>query len=453
MSAPTTNIPVSVPAGQRSPAPSGGRGGPGTGPATIAGSLSGIPDARSVVTRLLHGTPGRMRVLGLVAVVAALVVGAVSVSALLGAQAAVDRAATNTAQVVRAQTMHVELLRADALATNAFLVGGLESPQSRAQYEAAMSAVARGISEAAAAQPADAEALGALSAQVQQYAALVEQARTNNRQLLPVGAQYLRQASAGLRAEAIPTVEAVVTANEKRSSAEFSHSSSVVLLVLGALALAVLVYVAVWLARRTHRYLNRSLTGAVALLLVVLVAAAVTVGNISRDAQAVDRGSFTQVKALADVRTAAYDARAQEGLGLVARGQSGDSEKAFTADVREVTDAINDVTPRQTRQSLGEQWSAYTTKHGEIRAADDSGDWEQAVGLATSTGSGSATATFTTFDTTASNLREDASREVAASLDGIGGRAPWIALALGAAALAAAWLVLRGFAQRLQEYR
>src|SRR5690242_1592045 len=174
MSAPTTNIPVAIPARSSSGAPSGSGGRPAR---TIAGS---IPGARSVVDRLLHGTPGRMRLYGLIGVIAALLLGAVSANALLASQSAVERAANNTAQVVRAQSIHVDLLRADALATNAFLVGGVESADSRARYEQAMGAVAKALSEAAAAQPADGEALGALSQQVQTYVGLVEQARANN---------------------------------------------------------------------------------------------------------------------------------------------------------------------------------------------------------------------------------------------------------------------------------
>ena len=63
MSAPTTNIPVAIPAGASS-----GAGRTGQPPRTIAGS---IPGARGMADRLLHGTPGRMRLFGLLGVVAA----------------------------------------------------------------------------------------------------------------------------------------------------------------------------------------------------------------------------------------------------------------------------------------------------------------------------------------------------------------------------------------------
>src|SRR6478672_5699893 len=168
MSAPMTNIPVAVPArpsGQASGQSSGqGSGQPSGQPVrTIAGS---IPTARSIADRLLHGTPGRMRLFGLLGVIAAVLLGAVSANALVASQAAVERAANNTAQVVRVQSIHVDLLRADAVATNAFLVGGRESPESRAKYEEAMGRVASGLARAAAAQPADGTALGVLAQRV-----------------------------------------------------------------------------------------------------------------------------------------------------------------------------------------------------------------------------------------------------------------------------------------------
>ena len=60
------------------------------------------------------------------------------------------------------------------------------------------------IAKAAQNQPADGPALGALNEELVTYTSEIEQARANNRQALPVGAQYLKDASAGLRADALP---------------------------------------------------------------------------------------------------------------------------------------------------------------------------------------------------------------------------------------------------------
>ena len=452
MSAPMTNIPVAVPArpsGQSSGQSSGqGSGQPSGQPVrTIAGS---IPTARSIADRLLHGTPGRMRLFGLLGVIAAVLLGAVSANALVASQAAVERAANNTAQVVRVQSIHVDLLRADAVATNAFLVGGLESPQSRAKYEAAMGRVASGLAQAAAAQPADGKALGVLAQRVQTYAALVEQARANNRLGLPVGAQYLTQASAGLRADAIPIVEQVVQANEDRSAKEFDRSNSRLQLLVGVVSLLGLVALAVWLARRTHRYLNPSLTGAIALLLVALFVAASQIGGIASATSEVSSGSYQRAVALADATTAANDARANESLTLIRRGSGAANEKAWVADSKKVDDTLQGVNDSG---DLRQQWQAYADAHVKVRSLDDGGRWDDAVKLSTSTAAGGAAQAFDAFDVAVTEARDTAGTDTVSTLQGVGGSTTLVAVLVALAGLVASWLIVRGISQRLEEYR
>ena len=317
------------------------RGGP-VAPATIRGSGQTL---QSAFVGLFHGTPGRMRLLGLLGVIAALLLGGASANAILASEAAAERAANTTEQVVRMQSIQVDLLRADALATNAFLVGGLETPDTRSQYDSAMAAVARNIAAGAADQPADANALGTLAEKVQDYAALVEQARSNNRLGLPVGARYLTEASSSLRAAAIPVVAEIVTTNEARAQKEFDRSNSSIQLLAGVAALIVLVLIAVWLARRTHRYLNPSLTGGVVLLVVGLIVAATTIGNIGTTTAEVASGLYRDTVDLAQVRTAANDARANESLTLIARGSGKAYEDAWVA---------NDKTVRETLGRVGD---------------------------------------------------------------------------------------------------
>lgn len=451
MSARMPNPPVAVPARPSSGGAPGGSGQPGQGPGSPVRTISGsIPGARSIADRLLHGTPGRMRLFGLLGVLAAVLLGAVSANALLASHAAVERAANNTAQVARAQSIHVDLLRADAIATNAFLVGGLESPESRAAYQAAMERVASGIAQAAAAQPADATALGALAEHVQTYAALVEQARANNRLGLPVGAQYLTQASAGLRADAIPIVERVVQANEDRSAKEFDRSNSRLQLLVGVVSLLGLVALAVWLARRTHRYLNPSLTGAIALLLVALFVTASQIGAIASATSRVSDGAYQQAVALADVTTAANDARANESLTLIRRGSGAANEAAWKADRKTVDDTLAGV---RDSAELRQQWTAYADAHAKVRALDDGGRWDDAVKLSTSTADGGAAQAFDTFDLAVTQARDAAGTETVSTLTDVGGSATLVAVLVALAGLVASWLVVRGISQRLEEYR
>jgi hypothetical protein len=164
-------------------------------------------------------TPRRLRLLSLGVVVAGVVV------ALLGALTfsylafSLSRAEADTAQLIRVQKIQSNLLSADATVSNAFLVGGLGPPAQRAAYDQALSSTSALIVEASQAQPADAAALSALNEQVVSYAATIEQARANNRQGLPVGAQYLRNASAELRSTALPilTTSSAQMRHERRT--------------------------------------------------------------------------------------------------------------------------------------------------------------------------------------------------------------------------------------------
>lgn len=456
-SAPKTNIPVAVPAGSRAPLPpppsaarASGTSAPAAspaGPATIRGSGQTI---QSAFTGLFQGTPGRMRLLGILSILAALLLGGAAANAILASEAAAARAANNTEQVVRMQSIHVDLLRSDALATNAFLVGGLETAEARAQYDAAMASVARNIAAGAADQPADAQALGLLAEHAQTYAALVEQARSNNRLGLPVGARYLTEASALLRSSAIPVVAQVVATNESRAQKEFARSDSSVQLFLGVAALVALVLVAVWLARRTHRYLNPSLTLGMALLVVGLFVAATTIGGIGTTTAQVASGDYRQAVDLAHIRTAANDARANESLTLIQRGSGARYETAWVANDEVVQESLQRV---DGTTGLAESWDAYTSTHEEIRALDDGGRWEEAVELATTQDDDGATRAFAAFDRQVTEQRDTASTAATERLADLGGGSTVWAVLIALLSLIASWLIVRGIGQRIKEYR
>ena len=142
----------------------------------------------AVVARVreqMDGTPGRLRRAAVLAVLVALVFGVTGGQAFRLRADAISAARDDAAQLVRLQTIHTDLVRADASATNAFLVGGLEPAEQRAEYVEALDSAARLVSEAARAQPADADALGVLNAHLLEYSGLVESARANNRQWAP----------------------------------------------------------------------------------------------------------------------------------------------------------------------------------------------------------------------------------------------------------------------------
>jgi len=206
----------------------------------------------------MEGTPGRLTGLAVLTVLAALLFGLAAAYAFRSADGALTRAGANTDQLVRVQAIQTKLIQADADATNAFLVGGLEPAEQRDDYNAAVTSASKLIAEAARKQPADGPALSALNEALLNYTTEIEQARGNNRQALPVGAQYLKNASADLRADALPLLTNLVDANNQRVSDEFGNVDTAILwLVLsGLLAMLVLAFGLIWLARRTRRYVN-----------------------------------------------------------------------------------------------------------------------------------------------------------------------------------------------------
>ncbi len=432
---------------------------PNTGGST--GAPSPLQGIRGWAQRTFEGTPGRMRLLGAVAALAAAVFGIAGAANLWSVAGALDRAGLNTTQVVRVQSIYSDILRADADATNAFLVGGLEDPTQRADYEAAMDRVATSIAEAAKAQPADGSALAALNASVQSYAGTIEQARAYNRQGLPIGAQYLKNASTTLRGEALPIVDALAKANTERARSEFTGAGNALVLVgVGVLSLVVLALVAVWLARRTHRYINVPLTAGIAAVLVAFLVGALVIFGVGRDIGAVRDNQFAGTLALATARSAAYDAKSNESLGLIARGQAKTYEDAWKtrdAQVREQLANVGRIRwygPSGTSsQQLNAAWTAYADGHAAVRKLDDGGDWNGAVALATDPGQGKPRALFTDFDAKLGPVLEGYQQAMSADVTAPRGRVVGTAVLMLLVGLVSAWLALRGFNQRVEEYR
>lgn len=438
---------------------------PQTGPAPVAtrppdavgAPMRGVEEGLQRVRRGLHGTPGRMRLISTALVVAGLAVGLAAAQSFQAADMALDRAAANAAQIVRLQDIQTNLVRADAGATNAFLVGGLEPAEQRQGYEDAVQRAAGLVALAAAAQSADGEALAALNTSMQRYTAGVAQARANNRQGLPVGAQYLRSASSGLRADSLPILEILREANETRAQAEFAAArrASLVVVLVGVGGLAGVVAASVWLARRTHRYVNLPVAGAGVVIAATLAVGGVVLGSVAGTVDRVRTGPYATARALSDARIAAFDAKANEALTLIARGSGAAYEAAWVASADVTSGRLADATTvgAATLTELEEQWAAYTSAHAEIRALDDAGSWEAAVEAATSLDEGSAGTAFGAFDAASATHLETASEETSAALRSAAAGLPfwgWLGVLAGIGSAALAWW---GMAKRIEEYR
>ncbi|MDN5727254.1 MAG: hypothetical protein L0G99_15185 [Propionibacteriales bacterium] len=394
-------------------------------------------------------TPQLLRIWMLISVASALVFGLVTMLTMINTADAQTRAADNTAQMIRVQEIQAKLLRADALATNAFLIGGLEPADQRADYDAALDDTSRLIVEASQAQPADREALIALNQVVTDYAAAMEQARANNRQGLPAGAAYLEQASTGLRAGAMPVVDSLVQANESRATDEMDSLNAPWLVVLGIICILAQIGCCVWCARRFRRVVNVPLLISTALMALTWIIALSAVSSANASADNLQNSDYQMARNVARARIAGNEAKAQESLGLISHGSPAVSEQAWTTQDAAVRDALEGTGST----ALLDDWDTYATEHRAIRKLDDAGKWEEAVKRATGTGTDGANKAFATFDVGAAALVESAGTSTVDTLRS--GAWPAIVLAwlLTPAAVAAAVLAGIGIRTRQREYQ
>ncbi|MFC8796771.1 hypothetical protein ACFT2C_03480 [Promicromonospora sp. NPDC057138] len=433
---------------------------PGTVGDPAAGNGAPAATAAGRFSAGLATTPGRLALATTVAVVACLLLGVTGFLAGSGQSSALHDAQRDAAQLVGTQELRNDLVSADATATNAFLVGGLEPTEARARYEANLTDAAQAVPSLAATARGSGEAadLATISDAVQRYAGLVESARANNRQGFPVGAAYLDQASVALREEVLPTLDEVAVSTSQRVDNDMgSVSLAQVLLLFVLLGLVALGAVQLWLARRTHRVLNTGLAAAsVALLVGGLVAAAAVLGG-NGVARSVASGPYAATVATSQALSLATDAKSMESFTLIKRGSGADFEESYQTSLAsaqdlldEAANAVDGDTGGSSPQDLLAAWDA---KHAEIRKLDDGGDWDAAVAAATSTADDSAGAAFTAFSDRAHAEVETTST---AAVDRLGSAATtaqiaaWVALVLGVAGAVAA---TAGMNVRLKEYR
>ncbi|WP_460748748.1 hypothetical protein [Myceligenerans cantabricum] len=402
----------------------------------------------------MTGTPGRLGLAQVSSVLACLALGVAGFLAGTGQSADLDSAHADAVDLVSTQALRNSLVSADASATSAFLVGGLEPTDTRESYSEDLADAARAITLLAARAPERAEDLSAVSDAVQRYSGLVESARANNRQGYPVGIGYLDLASATLRGEVLPVLDDVAARLTHRMDGHLvtvSMRQAPLLVVLGGLV--VLGLVQWWLAHRTHRMISPWMVVATGLALVgsLAVSAGVLGGNaVARD---VARGAYAATVASSAALAEATDAKSQESLTLIKRGSGQEHEQAFqrsTAHAAELLTASDDAVGAE--RPTGDLLRTWREGHAEIRRLDDSGRWGAAVAAAIATDRGSASAAF---DELAAQAEQDVTVTADRAADRLTNASDlsratgWVALVAG---LLAAGLTATGIWTRQKEY-
>jgi hypothetical protein len=429
-------------------------------------------DARRLAGRFARSSPGVLMLLGAGLVLVSLLAGVLSAVSVQGrADAVTDLSVRSEPLSIAAQRVYRSLSDADATAASAFLAAGLEPAELRTRYlndiaqaEDALSVAARESGSSGDV----ATAVTTLSSRLPVYTGLVETARANNLAGLPVGAAYLQEASGLMRTELLPAAEKVYQAETGQVAADQDRADQFpfVELLLGLLVLAGLVWAQVYLTRRTNRLLNVGLVlGTVAALVSVVwlvVAGLVVAADVSASR---DTGS-AQVDALARARIATLKARSDETLTLVARGSGQSFEKDYANTAKalggddgaggllgKARDLATDPAVRAAVDDAITQQRAWSAAHKKVRAADDSGQYTEAVQAATGTAKDGAAVPFNQLDAdlvkAIDGVTASFNREVASADGALSGAVA------GAVVLAVLTATGAGFGvwQRLKEYR
>ena len=189
-------------------------------------------------------------------------------------------------------------------------------------------------------------------------------------------------------------------------------------------------------------------------VLIVTIMGGVSLSSASSAASDTRSDSYAKTLALSTARIAAYDARSNESLTLIARGSGDAFDKAFNDAAAVVDDQLGKASG--TTDGLQDLWGKYKDVHKKIRTADaTNGNWDGAVDMAVGAPNiaDNSVTTFKAFDEQSATQLQSTSDDVSSRLSDARGSIRlfgWLGLPIG---ILAALLVAWGMSQRLEEYR
>jgi hypothetical protein len=377
------------------------------------GILVGGPGGRRRVR--VSTTPGRLRLLLAVLVLLSLAWGALAAFTVQQyASAASGVVATREPLSLDALRIYQRLSDANDAAATAFLTGGLEPATVRQRYLADIGAAESGLEDATAGGGAGngvtSTDLRTLAIDLPVYTGEIETARADNRLGLPLGAAYLREASALMRAALLPAAQRLYdTENSSLGTTSAQATGLPLIAVTLAVGLGlggVLCLASRWLRRRTNRVLNAGLVIAGVVVVVSLAWLTIAYSGGRSDLVAAQARGSTPVAALAQVDIAAQQAHADESLTLI--DNSGDDvyQQDYLNQERALGPGPGTLLTTAATAAVGSAAAPAVTSvvidakkwyldHASLRALDDSGKHAAAVQSALGSGAGDAGSWFT----------------------------------------------------------
>ena len=358
--------------------------------------------------------------------------------------------------------LYTTLSVADAAAATAFIAQA-EPRTVRERYEQAITDASEAVTRASSGLTDEplVQLLGRINAELAVYTGLIEVARTNNRAGNPVGSAYLSEASALMQARILPDAQQLYQATSARVDTETTASTQIpapVILVVATTA-AFGAFAHRWLGRRTKRRINPGLVvGALAILvMVVWVGTALAISTTS--SRTAKDTAAESLKTITNLEITAQQARADETLSLIRRGDEEVRKQSFYQridDMQKQLDSYlsrNDAVDRSDLQGADQLLARWRQADERINAYISVGNYQAATQVALGNGDDDSTPAFDkldhalvkTMDQSRSQLREDV-QDARRGLSGA--TAGGVVLSLGAAVA-----VALGLWPRLNEYR
>jgi hypothetical protein len=358
--------------------------------------------------------------------------------------------------------LYTTLSVADAAAATAFIAQA-EPRGVRLRYEQAITDAAVAVTRASSGltdQPL-LELLGRINAELAVYTGLIEVARTNNREGNPVGSSYLSEASGLMQSTILPDAQRLYKATSERVDTETIASTQIpapVILVVSA----TVVFGAFshrWLARRTRRRINPGLVVGALGILVMMVWVGTALAISTTASRSAKDTAADSLKIVTNVEITAQQARADETLSLIRRGDEEIRKQSFYQRIDMMHEQIDrymaraDAVDKAELQGADQLLVRWRQANDRINSYISVGNYRAATEVALGSGEDDSTPAFDkldeslvkVMDQSRTHLRNDV-LNARSGLSGaqIGG----VVLSLGAAVA-----VALGLWPRLKEYR
>lgn len=246
--------------------------------------------------------------------------------------------------------LYTTLSVADAAASTAFIAGA-EPRDVRQRYEQAITDAAVALTRASSGltDPALVESLGRINAELAAYTGLIETARTNNRLGNPVGSSYLSEASALMQQTILPDAQRLYEQTSAQVDSETTVSASIPAPVIIVVTATVVfgIFAHRWLAAQTKRRVNIGLVagGLAFMILIIWVGTALTISTAG--SRAAKNTSADSLKTVTGLAITAQQARADETLALIRRGDEDVRKRSYTQRVDSMHTQLTDYLARR----------------------------------------------------------------------------------------------------------